>query len=263
MRNWVDLTGEIVLRCLDEHSGLTFFELEDALGIERAGSGHMAVMECVRRLHSAKLIVAVSCDGDVVPVAETDDDYYSLMYRNMRAGSKLHSSPLWMSVQRELKMSYYGGKEPEGEYSFLATPIFGKPNSAVSASDIFVMMPFSTALTPIYRDVLCGVARDLNLSISRADELFGSRSIMSDIWSLIIGCGVTVADLTDKNPNVFYELGIAHAVGKHVILIAQSLDDVPFDLRHMRTVIYENTGSGLASLSTVLKKHISSVLQLY
>jgi hypothetical protein len=48
-----------------------------------------------------------------------------------------------------------------------------------------------------------------------------------------------LADLTDKNANVFYELGLAHAAKKPVIFTSAHVDDVPFDLRHLRVIIYD------------------------
>ena len=63
-----------------------------------------------------------------------------------------------------------------------------------------------------------------------------------------------VADVTDSNPNVFYELGIAHCVkdAEEVVILAQSLEFVPFDLRHLRCVIYEHSPSGLDALQAEL-----------
>jgi hypothetical protein len=66
--------------------------------------------------------------------------------------------------------------------------------------------------------------------------------------------GGFVADLTSKNPNVFYELGMAHAMGKEVVLLAQSLDDVPFDLRPVRTIIYDNDLAGYDELADRLRR---------
>ena len=62
---------------------------------------------------------------------------------------------------------------------------------------------------------------------------------MRDIWSAIHAARVVVADCTGRNPNVFYEIGLAHAIGRQTILIAQSLRDVPFDLRSLRVIIYD------------------------
>jgi hypothetical protein len=58
---------------------------------------------------------------------------------------------------------------------------------------------------------------------------------------------------------VFYETGIAHTVGKEVILITQNMDDVPFDLRHLRCILYEYTPRGVQILETNLKNTISNI----
>ena len=50
---------------------------------------------------------------------------------------------------------------------------------------------------------------------------------------------VLVAELTSRNPNVYYELGIAHALQKPVVLISSNEEDVPFDVRHIRVIYYD------------------------
>jgi hypothetical protein len=69
-----------------------------------------------------------------------------------------------------------------------------------------------------------------------------------------------IAELTGKNANVFYELGLAHAMQKNVILITQRLEDVPFDLRHYRCLVYENSIVGAANLKTTLKTTLKEEL---
>ncbi len=73
----------------------------------------------------------------------------------------------------------------------------------------------------------------------RADELFTTGSVVEQIWEQIEKAKLLLADLSGKNPNVFYELGLAHAAKKPVIFAASQVDDVPFDLRHLRVIIYD------------------------
>jgi hypothetical protein len=79
---------------------------------------------------------------------------------------------------------------------------------------------------------------------------------MQDIVSLIDRSSVVIADCTDRNPNVFYEIGIAHTLGRNVIMIAQTKADVPFDLQHLRYVQYLNNGEGLASLAKAVRDRL-------
>lgn len=72
---------------------------------------------------------------------------------------------------------------------------------------------------------------------------------MHDVWEHLNRTQLVIADLTTKNPNIFYALGMAHVLGKHMILIAQSLEDVPFDLRGIRTIMYEDSLSGYEYLA--------------
>ena len=103
----------------------------------------------------------------------------------------------------------------------------------------FVAMPFESRRTEIYEEyVKKPIEEHLGIQCKRVDEITASREIMRDVWELLTSCAVVVADLSGKNPNVFYELGLAHVLGKPVVLIAEELDDVPFDLRSVRTIVY-------------------------
>ncbi|KKK66434.1 hypothetical protein LCGC14_2964150, partial [marine sediment metagenome] len=85
---------------------------------------------------------------------------------------------------------------------------------------------------------------------------FTAGDIMADIWSAIYHSRLVVADCTNRNANVFYEIGLAHAIGRPVILTTQKLKDVPFDLRQIRCIEYEFTL--LVELST---DHVCNVLK--
>lgn len=122
------------------------------------------------------------------------------------------------------------------------TPFWGE--LALEESGVcFIIMPFSPSRrTEIYqRYVKAPLETSLGLRCIRADDIYRSREIMRDVWEHINSATLIVADLSDRNPNVFYELGMAHVLGKEVVLIAESMDDVPFDLRSVRVLIYGDT----------------------
>lgn len=124
---------------------------------------------------------------------------------------------------------------------------------------VSVMMPFDQKYEQIYQAIKnsCG---SMKLSCNRADDIWKNDSIIQDIVSLIDSSRIVIADCTSRNPNVFYEIGISHALGRDVILITQNIDDIPFDLRHLRVITYLNNGEGLAELSEKIQKRISQIL---
>jgi hypothetical protein len=136
--------------------------------------------------------------------------------------------------------------------------IFGLPDKKYTY-DLFVLMPFALSLKSIYDDHIKKVAKTLNLTIARADDFFSQNSVMYEVWSAITQASILVADCTGKNPNVFYEIGIAHAIGKPVILITQNQDDVPFDLRHIRYIQYDYTPPGMIKFENTLTTTISEI----
>ena len=111
----------------------------------------------------------------------------------------------------------------------------------VRASDsCFVMMPFEAPLGGYYDKIYKPAIEKAGLTPIRADtEIFGAGKIIDQIWSGINSARVLVAELTKRNPNVFYELGLAHALEKPVVLISSNEDDVPFDLQHIRVIYYD------------------------
>jgi hypothetical protein len=135
------------------------------------------------------------------------------------------------------------------------TTLFGQSGHRERV-DVFVLMPFTDALRPVYEEHIQPACSRLTLSAARADDFFGTGSIMGDIWHAINNAGIIIADCTGRNPNVFYEIGLAHARGKATILMAQAIDDIPFDLRHLRVITYEYSSSGLKKFENTLANTI-------
>ncbi len=124
----------------------------------------------------------------------------------------------------------------------------------------FVLMPFAPQYKEVYTEVYKPVCASNGLDCWRVDELARPGSITRDIVEGIVDAEVVIADLTSQNPNVFYELGIAHAVGNKTIMTAQSLTDVPFDVRSYRVLLYEQTLTGCRKLAVDLGKAIQELL---
>lgn len=103
----------------------------------------------------------------------------------------------------------------------------------------FVMMPYGDWFDRYYQDIYVPAIKEAGFEPIRADELFTTGSVVEQIWEQIQKARVLLADLADKNANVFYELGLAHAAKKPVVFTSPRVEDVPFDLRHLRVIIYE------------------------
>ncbi|HVB59391.1 MAG TPA: hypothetical protein VNE63_23540 [Candidatus Acidoferrales bacterium] len=103
----------------------------------------------------------------------------------------------------------------------------------------FVMMPFGEWFDRYYQEIYVPAIKEAGFEPMRADELFTTGSVVEQIWEQIEKSKILLADLSGKNPNVFYELGLAHAAKKPVVFTASAVEDVPFDLRHLRVIIYD------------------------
>ena len=149
--------------------------------------------------------------------------------------------------------------------TIIVHPFFGLPvKSDQFRKDIFVVMPFAEKYVSVFKTIqsLESDSRlKLEKGIERADNFYSKNDIITEIWSAIYFSRLVIADCSDRNPNVFYELGIAHTLGKPAILITRKLDDVPFDLRQLRVILYEGSEAGLENLCEKLSIAIHIILK--
>jgi hypothetical protein len=136
--------------------------------------------------------------------------------------------------------------------------VFELSEKPINRKLVSFMMPFSDSFASVYQDLKSTLEAE-GYECRRADDMWVHHHIMTDIIELICTSAVIVCDLSTKNPNVFYEAGIAHTLGKEFILITQSHDDVPFDLRPIRYLHYLNNGEGRTKLASEVLARVQSV----
>ncbi len=141
-------------------------------------------------------------------------------------------------------------------------PLFGAIDFKINSKKVFMLMPFGDQdLNEFYEDNIKTTIANIDMHCSRADDIFSNKSIIEDIWRNINEARIIIADLTQRNPNVFYEIGIAHTLGKDVILISQNENDIPFDLSHIRTILYKNSPRGALEFQDKLKETIKGIME--
>ncbi len=123
----------------------------------------------------------------------------------------------------------------------------------------FVVMQFAEPYDTFYREVIQKQAEAAGFEVFRIDEKAGPGVIFQDIQREIEQAEIVVAEITPTNPNVFYELGYAHALGKPTILLAQRGAELPFDIRSFRVVFYNDTIGGKAEVERNLRNHLEAI----
>ncbi|MDP2011584.1 MAG: hypothetical protein Q8K11_15540 [Phenylobacterium sp.] len=137
--------------------------------------------------------------------------------------------------------------------------VFDIPEEGVDQQLVAVMMPFSAEFEPVFGAIkaACDAA---SLRCLRVKDIWEHSTIIQDVFGLIFRSNVVICDFSGRNPNVFYEAGIAHTLGKQVIPLSQSPGDVPFDVAHHRYLSYLNNGEGLATLSRTLCSRLETLI---
>ena len=134
-----------------------------------------------------------------------------------------------------------------------------QPYERIEPTLVSVMMSFDAAFDPVYRAIQQTMTAQ-RLACRRADEIWDAPAVIQDVVNLIDKSRIVVCDCTNRNPNVFYEAGIAHTLGRDVILLSQNEEDIPFDLRHLRYIRYLNNGEGLTALQVALTNKVARIL---
>lgn len=142
----------------------------------------------------------------------------------------------------------------------------------------FVIMPFgdpekepekARKLELLYSDCIKPTVEAINIPgkpdeiihCHRADKSARPGEIITHIIENLVSADIVIADLSGRSPNVFYELGVRHAVNNNTILIADDLDDIPFDLRGLRTITYKWDAEHMLKLQGSLKAAIIEILK--
>lgn len=123
---------------------------------------------------------------------------------------------------------------------------------------VFVLMPFKEEFMDVYEVGIKPACKDAGAECQRVDEQMFLENILSRIYGQIAAADVIVAEVTGRTPNVLYETGYAHGIGKRVIFLTQNADDIPFDLMHYPHIIY---GRSIATLKKQLQDKIRWCVQ--
>jgi len=143
--------------------------------------------------------------------------------------------------------SHFISAKPSERRITFAPHVFQLPENFVELDLVAVMMPFGKEFDPVH-DAIKNACKSNSLRCLRADDIWEESTIIQDIFNIVFRAQVIIVDFSGKNPNVMYETGIAHTLGKHVVPITQSLADVPFDMMHHRALTYLRNNEGLKAL---------------
>ena len=185
-------------------------------------------------------------DGEKRPVGKIRETSLWTKIRNVFGGMSLEDAAM---ISRQSK-------------GMVVAPVFGRPESGDEQTDIFVLMPFKTELQNVYTRHIKKLGDELGLVVRRADQDYSAAPFMGKVWSRICGARLVIADCTERNPNVFYEIGIAHTVGKQVVLLTRSEGDIPSDIKHFDYIPYIYDPEGVQVLVEKLRTFIRDYFKL-
>jgi hypothetical protein len=123
--------------------------------------------------------------------------------------------------------------------------LFDPPKDRTSRRNIscFIVMPFGQEWSVDVHRILASACDALNVRAVRGDDLFTPTDFLEDIWQGINAADFVIADISGRNPNVLYELGIAHTLAKPVLILAKQATDIPVDLATRRIILYGQSES--------------------
>ncbi|WEV51662.1 hypothetical protein OZX69_02920 [Lactobacillus sp. ESL0731] len=159
--------------------------------------------------------------------------------------------------------SLYGGK------GMWVNPIFQAKDLTIDPNMCFSILPFTKERLEILTDIVKpALENDFNINVIKSGDVFDANlNIMESIWTYINKARFVIADLSEKNPNVFYELGICHTLGKKVITICDKKsyeedykNKLPFDIGFMNTIFYENKAAGSKKMIDQIENNVRAII---
>ncbi len=136
-------------------------------------------------------------------------------------------------------------------YGIRAHEIESDPNK------IFVLTPFAPEERAVF-DAIADVCSDVGFNVARGDEYRAEGDILPQIIEGIVAARIVIANISSRNPNVFFELGIAMALGKPTLLLSDTLSEVPFDLQSRRIIVFKDLMDLRGKLTTALLQTVRS-----
>jgi hypothetical protein len=128
----------------------------------------------------------------------------------------------------------------------------------------FIVMPFSQEWSADVHRILARACEAAGVRPVRGDDLFTPTDILEDIWQSINAADFVIADITGRNPNVLYELGIAHTLAKPVLILSKEAADIPIDLATRRVILYgQKADVWREDLARMIQEAIAKVVEEY
>lgn len=138
--------------------------------------------------------------------------------------------------------------------------LVGNFSVATHKPHAFVVMQFSPPFDSLYSQAIKPVCERVGVEVHRADDVAGPGAIVADIARLISEANIVIAEITPDNANVFFEVGLACAIGKPTILLARRDRQLPFDVSPFRAILYEDSIAGKASVEAHLERFLRAIL---
>lgn len=179
---------------------------------------------------------------------ECVDEIAAALAENMPSSVSRTRSALFSNWALKTNLATFGIKPRFESYSFVQ-----KHNEA------FYIGPFNSPFSEVYSRQIKPTLRARKYRSVRGDEVYGATPIVESVWRAINSSKFVIAEMTGRNPNVLYEVGLAHAVGKPIIFITQDIEDIPFDLRHHRIILYSLDTAAINKFGRQLVKAIDAV----
>jgi len=227
---------------------IPFHEEKAALAELAHTSPHIAIVHFVENLRrTVELIQQLSHDDPTV----------SILYPTFYHGGSLHEKAAAAGVYEVLDKPF---QLYDGQFRLKLEKAFEESRSrkqaAAAKRQALVVMPFAKSFDQLYTDGIKEPIEALGYRCERIDEMFFTGNIVQKLYEKIEQSQLIIADLSDLNPNVFYETGFADALKKTVILLANEATELPFNIRGRRVIVYND----IPGLKKELEAHVKAIM---